>query len=64
MGLNGVMLLLKAFRIKTQLPVTQMMSQSFSAGLSQLSGDAKRGVNISNEAVCADLQGVLRRYEF
>lgn len=58
-GLNGVLQLIKSFKISSSLPVTQM-SQS-SSGLSQISVDVHRGGTPTNEALCLELLGVLRR---
>ena len=58
-GLFGVLQMLKNFHIKSALPVTQM-SQS-SAGLSQATAIIQRGQAASNDLICNELIGVLRR---
>jgi Fanconi anemia group I protein len=58
-GVEGVLKLLKGFRISSALPVTQL-SQS-SSSLSQVAVDIHRGVTTSNESLCGDLLGVIRR---
>ena len=58
-GTTGVMLLLKTFKISTSRSVSQL-SQS-SGSLSQLVVDVHRGVATSNEALCTELLGVLKR---
>ena len=55
----GVILLLKSFKINTNRYVSQL-SQS-SGSLSQLAVDVRRGTSTSNEALCTELLGVLRR---
>eukprot|EP00092_Neocalanus_flemingeri_P013422 GFUD01014471.1.p1 GENE.GFUD01014471.1~~GFUD01014471.1.p1 ORF type:complete len:1306 (+),score=525.63 GFUD01014471.1:564-3920(+) len=56
---TGVMLLLKTFKISTSRAVSQL-SQS-SGSLSQLAVDVHRGTATSNEALCTELLGVLKR---
>jgi len=58
-GTTGVMLLLKTFKISTSRSVSQL-SQS-SGSLSQLAVDVHRGAATSNEALCIEMLGVLKR---
>jgi len=58
-GTTGVMLLLKTFKINTNRSVSQLSQTSGS--LSQLAVDVHRGAATSNEALCTELLGVLKR---
>lgn len=58
-GVSGVFTLLKTFKISTNM-VSSQLSQS-SGSLSQMSIDIHRGGVASNDALCTELLGVLRR---
>ena len=55
----GVLMMLKTFRISTSRNVSQL-SQS-TGSLSQVMVDTQRGASTTNEALCLELLGVLRR---
>ena len=58
---SGVLLLLKTFRISTSRSVSQLSQTQGSGSLSQVAVDVQRGGRMSNEALCLELLGVLRR---
>ena len=58
---SGVLLLLKTFRISTSRSVSQLSQTQGSGSLSQVAVDVHRGGRMSNEALCLELLGVLRR---
>jgi len=62
-GLEGVMQLLMTFKIPSSMCGTQMnLSQASSNSLlSQSSEDIRRGKAISQDVICSDLMGVLKR---
>jgi len=59
-GVSGVFIMLKSFKISNNMATSQSLSQS-SGSLSQLSVDIHRGKGVTNESLCAELLGVLKR---
>jgi Fanconi anemia group I protein len=63
-AVNGVLTMLKHFKISSNLLSTtstqQILSQS-SSGLSQVAADVHCGKSVSHEALCLELLGVLKR---
>ena len=57
----GVLLLLRSFRVSTTRSVSQLSQTQGSGSLSQVAVDVHRGAATSNEALCLELLGVLRR---
>lgn len=64
-AINGVLALLKTFKIATGLlsssNSTQFMMSQSSMGLSQVAADVHCGKSVSYEALCLELLGVLKR---
>ena len=60
----GVIQMLKRFKIKSSLPMSTQLSQSsMSMGgyMSQFAANVHRGIKTSNESLCTELMGVLKR---
>ena len=63
-AINGVLALLKYFKITTGLmsnTSTQAILTQSSSGLSQVAANVHCGKSVSNEALCLELLGVLKR---
>lgn len=61
-AITGVLLMLKNFRISSaMLSNSQLLLSQSSSGLSQIAVDVNRGKSASNENLCFELLGVLKR---